>query len=52
MVVTVALWIDQLFNGFIGVLAILSTLYKVTFTITLVVSLSLTSPESPLIPYE
>jgi len=36
MVVTVALWIDQLFNGQIAQLAKLATLYKFMFTATLV----------------
>jgi hypothetical protein len=36
MATTVGLWIDQLFNGAIARLAILSTVYKVAFTITLV----------------
>jgi len=36
MIVTVALWIDQLFNGEIAQLATLAWLYKVMFTVTLV----------------
>ncbi|KAL0950737.1 hypothetical protein HGRIS_007511 [Hohenbuehelia grisea] len=36
MVVTTGLWIDQLFNGIIGPLSSLKTLYAVVFIITLV----------------
>jgi hypothetical protein len=39
MVVTVALWIDQLFNGVIAKLAAYHKLYQITCTITLIVSL-------------
>jgi len=36
MVVTVGLWIDQLYNGSIGRYAVLSSVYKVAFIITLI----------------
>jgi len=51
MFVTVSLWIDQLFNGAIGQLASLGTLYKVTSTITLVVSFQYSSAPMMLTPY-
>jgi hypothetical protein len=38
MVVTVGLWIDQLYNGSIGRFAVLSSVYKIAFIITLLVS--------------
>jgi hypothetical protein len=38
MIVTVSLWIDQLYNGSIGRLAMLSNVYKLSFIIALLVS--------------